>query len=59
MALGTLNNDTISVRNEEIIKGLPKRHIFLKEKAAWRDLPDDRWERWERFSGEFERVLGL
>lgn len=32
-------------------------HIFLGEKAAWFEVPDDGAERFERFSGNFQEQI--
>jgi hypothetical protein len=45
---GAIDEDTIKDGGRESMR--PVKHIFLKEKAAWYDLPDDGLLRYEGFS---------
>jgi hypothetical protein len=49
---------TGTIDNEHQAK-IPKAscHLFLQEKVAWFDLPEDGAERWDRFSPEMAEGL--
>lgn len=50
IAAGTIDKSTTPLPR-------PKKHIFLQEKAAWFELPDDGIERFDQFSHPFQEEL--
>lgn len=44
-------------RNLEVLKGLQYKHLYVKEKVPWYQLPEDRLPRWDTMPNESKYLI--